>query len=162
MNIFSTSRLLIDDQSVLQNRWSTMKFWPIPETSTEYTAKSAKTDQTTEAQTNSNLRWVQVQFSRKCLPRSNQSTYVASVSPGSGVHQLFPIKISLWGTLVTSVPSLSMLSLVLSPSQFPQIPLALAAAVLPVTILTVRLPSNRTFVPHRFVNTVYFPCRIIV
>ena len=25
--IFSTSRLLIDDQSVLQNRWSTMKLW---------------------------------------------------------------------------------------------------------------------------------------
>ena len=32
VNIFSTSRLLIDDQLVLQNRWSTMKFWPIPNT----------------------------------------------------------------------------------------------------------------------------------
>ena len=30
MNISSTNKLLIDDQSVLQNRWSAMKFWPIP------------------------------------------------------------------------------------------------------------------------------------
>ena len=29
VNIFSTL-LLIDDQSVLENRWSTVKFWPIP------------------------------------------------------------------------------------------------------------------------------------
>ena len=33
--IFATSRLLIDDLSVLQNRWSTMKFWPIPNTMTD-------------------------------------------------------------------------------------------------------------------------------
>ena len=33
VNIFSTSRFLIDDHSVLQNRWSTMKFWLISNTS---------------------------------------------------------------------------------------------------------------------------------
>ena len=36
VNIFSTSRLLIDDQSVLRNRWSSMKFWPIHRTTTEH------------------------------------------------------------------------------------------------------------------------------
>ena len=32
MNIFSTSRLLVENKSVLQNRWSTMKFGPIRNT----------------------------------------------------------------------------------------------------------------------------------
>ena len=36
MNIFSASQLSIDDQSFLQNQWSTMKFWPIPNTSDKY------------------------------------------------------------------------------------------------------------------------------
>ena len=37
VNIFSTSRSLIDDQSVLQNRWSTMEFWPIPNSTVQRT-----------------------------------------------------------------------------------------------------------------------------
>ena len=32
MNIISTSRLLIDDQKVFQNRWLIMKFWQFPNT----------------------------------------------------------------------------------------------------------------------------------
>ena len=36
VNIFSTSQLLLNDQSVLQNRWSTMKFWLIPNTTVSW------------------------------------------------------------------------------------------------------------------------------
>ena len=43
VNIFSISRLVIDDQSVLHNRWSIMKFWPIPNTSFETVSSLGQT-----------------------------------------------------------------------------------------------------------------------